>query len=549
MKTKALLKFIVAVFAVAICSPQLTQAQTMGGDDVKVTEHNTGTRTNTRMIVADNGWIYLMAHGGAETDNSNVKAFRSKDDGATYQILKDWYPTDNYQYQDFDIEVTGKNESDIKVWSVEILNKPDENKSRIAVFRLDANLQNPVRVFYEEFFNKNLYNVSLASNYRAPSPTGVGGNPFALAFAYTGYDRGSGRSFVNYVYSVDGGANFVQKQIYSQEGEHKIGQVDLSLGSTSLELLDNWPIMGVVFEMDKCTILPMDPAPRRNIGFLSNYVDYDSDFAWDAPIKLNKSLWTSNPKIQMMLDDADNTINGVNSFNFMIAFDSYYRQDEDSDWDVNFVFPEPSFHYGVGYTPSFDDLVRVVITPYVWHQKEPGIGYDKKTGHYLFTYREQKDDGVYDLKYKWFNYDKICDQSLWSDTFTYTSSANALYTPQVDINPTKGLVCWSWAEYLPGKQIVWSDTQWTHANGVEDIVMQEGSMKLYPNPAQEYAVISLPTAANCKAVVYDMQGRVVAEASFSGNEYRLNVQHLAKGTYMLKVVSDTERFVEKLIVE
>ncbi|ALO28959.1 hypothetical protein PGS_00001790 [Porphyromonas gingivalis A7A1-28] len=31
MKTKALLKFIVAVFAAAICSPQLTQAQTMGG--------------------------------------------------------------------------------------------------------------------------------------------------------------------------------------------------------------------------------------------------------------------------------------------------------------------------------------------------------------------------------------------------------------------------------------------------------------------------------------------------------------------------------------
>ena len=31
MKTKALLKFIVAVFAAAICCPQLTQAQTMGG--------------------------------------------------------------------------------------------------------------------------------------------------------------------------------------------------------------------------------------------------------------------------------------------------------------------------------------------------------------------------------------------------------------------------------------------------------------------------------------------------------------------------------------
>uniref|UniRef100_UPI00311A8F3A T9SS type A sorting domain-containing protein n=2 Tax=Porphyromonas TaxID=836 RepID=UPI00311A8F3A len=50
-------------------------------------------------------------------------------------------------------------------------------------------------------------------------------------------------------------------------------------------------------------------------------------------------------------------------------------------------------------------------------------------------------------------------------------------------------------------------------------------------------------------VVYDMQGRVVEKVSFLGKEYKLNVQHLSKGTYMLKVVADTEYFVEKIIVE
>ena len=46
-----------------------------------------------------------------------------------------------------------------------------------------------------------------------------------------------------------------------------------------------------------------------------------------------------------------------------------------------------------------------------------------------------------------------------------------------------------------------------------------------------------------------MQGRIVEKVSFSGKEYKLNVQYLSKGTYMLKVVADTEYFVEKIIVE
>ena len=96
---------------------------------------------------------------------------------------------------------------------------------------------------------------------------------------------------------------------------------------------------------------------------------------------------------------------------------------------------------------------------------------------------------------------------------------------------------------------MWADTEWAVPSSIEDIVMQESKIKLYPNPANESVLISLPVAGENRVVLYDLQGRVVAQASFSGKEYKLNVQNLAKGTYMLKVVSDTERFVEKLVVE
>ncbi|KGO02842.1 secretion protein [Porphyromonas gulae] len=540
MKTKALRKFVVAAFAVATLCP-LAQAQTMGGDDVKVIQYDQETLVQTRMSVADNGWIYVMTHSGRDTGNSNVKIFRSKDNGATYQKLRDWDPSDDYLFQDFDIIVTGKTESDIKVWSVEIMNKPGEYKSRVAVFSRDANAQNGKRMYQEDFSNVRLYDVDIASNYRSPSALNNGGDPFALAFAYTGFNNTHKQSFVDYVFSLDGGQKFTKNLLFRQDGENKIDKVDLSLGSTSESTGNNtWPLMGVVFEMNK-------EGDKSDIGFLSNFVDNDPEFVWSGPIIVSKTDDSFSPKIQMMLDEDDNTINGVNCYNFMITYSNF--DPENSDWDLRYVYPKTSFGYQKGKTPTMDDLEEGYLVASYQSETNSGLAYDKSWSHYLVTYAKEEESGTNTLKYFWFNYDKIHDKDAWSDRYTYTSSVNALYTPQVDINPVMRQACWSWVESMSGKRIVWADTEWVHANSVEDIVMQEGSMKLFPNPANEYTMICLPMAATCKAAVYDMQGRVVAEASFTGKEYKLNVQRLAKGTYMLKVVSDTECFVEKLVVE
>lgn len=117
----------------------------------------------SRLAVADNGWIYVMAHYKDGTD-TQVKIFRSVDGGATYQQLKHWYPEGGYQYADFDIVVTGKNASDIRVWSVELLVK--DSDSKVVIFRRDADMANSARIYDETLPNVELYDVAMASNYK-----------------------------------------------------------------------------------------------------------------------------------------------------------------------------------------------------------------------------------------------------------------------------------------------------------------------------------------------------------------------------------------------
>jgi len=156
-----------------------------------------------------------------------------------------------------------------------------------------------------------------------------------LAFAYTGYNRTKKHSFVDYVFSKNGGQNFTKGLLYVQNGEKTIDKMDLSLGSTSATLGHNtWPLMGVVFEMDEETW-------TSNIGFLSNFVDNEPRFKWSAPIIVSKTNHAYSPKIQMMLDEDNNTINGESCHNFMITYSNY-----DSvyvNWDIRYVYPKPSF--------------------------------------------------------------------------------------------------------------------------------------------------------------------------------------------------------------
>ena len=49
--------------------------------------------------------------------------------------------------------------------------------------------------------------------------------------------------------------------------------------------------------------------------------------------------------------------------------------------------------------------------------------------------------------------------------------------------------------------------------------------------------------------LFDMQGRKVFSQQFSGNINRLDIQHLERGTYMLKMYSKGQQLIKAVVLD
>ena len=76
-----------------------------------------------------------------------------------------------------------------------------------------------------------------------------------------------------------------------------------------------------------------------------------------------------------------------------------------------------------------NDLEEGLLISSPKDETNSGLGYDKNGNNYLITYAQKKGDGTKTLKYFWVNYNDIHTYFSSINQYTYTSSANALYTP------------------------------------------------------------------------------------------------------------------------
>lgn len=86
--------------------------------------------------------------------------------------------------------------------------------------------------------------------------------------------------------------------------------------------------------------------------------------------------------------------------------------------------------------------------------------------------------------------------------------------------------------------------------GVNDIVLKDENVSLYPNPAAENLILTLKDVKGTKfsGKVHDITGRTVSQFSFSGEEYLIKRNQIQSGIYFLKLNSDAgESFVAKII--
>jgi len=79
--------------------------------------------------------------------------------------------------------------------------------------------------------------------------------------------------------------------------------------------------------------------------------------------------------------------------------------------------------------------------------------------------------------------------------------------------------------------------------------IKPGTMKVYPNPAKDQLTIeSLSATTTNTILLIDVQGKVLQKYSVKAATYQINIDQLAKGTYIIKVKNDntvaTTKFVK-----
>ncbi len=75
--------------------------------------------------------------------------------------------------------------------------------------------------------------------------------------------------------------------------------------------------------------------------------------------------------------------------------------------------------------------------------------------------------------------------------------------------------------------------------------------EIYPNPANEFFILKNLENGNAEISIFDMTGRLVYNAdanTITGNQNEINIQNLAKGTYMIKVLSN-EKVASQLLIK
>lgn len=86
----------------------------------------------------------------------------------------------------------------------------------------------------------------------------------------------------------------------------------------------------------------------------------------------------------------------------------------------------------------------------------------------------------------------------------------------------------------------------TDDSGIEDYSMTT-SLKVFPNPARETVNIDLPGAFIQKIQLYDIFGKLILQQSVNENHTNIDLQHLSKGVYVVRLQTDSGVLTRKLV--
>jgi hypothetical protein len=178
---------------------------------------------------------------------------------------------------------------------------------------------------------------------------------------------------------------------------------------------------------------------------------------------------------------------------------------------------------------------------------------DSLAGWYKFT-RTNSDTMFIQLVLLDANDDTVGFANYWNITSTSTYKR---FSQAIDYhsgsNPTYGHVIIRHStsnSANPVGSIMWiDDLEVVFPAGIEDNV-NKPRVKIYPNPAEKYVMLDNPTGQDIELAIYDAIGRRVEKKTISGEQQRIDVQHLVDGVYFAEIKQNDKVIkVEKLVVQ
>jgi endoglucanase len=77
----------------------------------------------------------------------------------------------------------------------------------------------------------------------------------------------------------------------------------------------------------------------------------------------------------------------------------------------------------------------------------------------------------------------------------------------------------------------------------------EQSISVYPIPAHDEIIIRIPDGSRQKSqvIISDINGKICAIQSVSGNTYRMNVRPLPAGLYIVQVINGNKKSITRMV--
>ncbi len=83
---------------------------------------------------------------------------------------------------------------------------------------------------------------------------------------------------------------------------------------------------------------------------------------------------------------------------------------------------------------------------------------------------------------------------------------------------------------------------------IDDAVSEVGGIEIYPNPTDGLLYINSSSTIN-KVIVADMTGKIIMDVNGGSDKVELDLSSNPKGIYVLKVISEDDSTVEKIVLE